>query len=207
MVAPGRFQLERGGRPADPGARWHGHLHRPDPVRLVRQRDLEPGGQPEHLSGCGPGADQEGFDPAAVVRPERDGPRLQVAPDLDHRPGGGPAAAVGHARHARGDLLQGRQRDLHAERRPGGPGRHRPGTGRPSVLRRGGQQRAQPGRRRHLRDRQRGRGPLAQHLDPAAEDLGLRLQRRARVQLHRREEQPAVHRNRERPLDLPAGAG
>ena len=47
LLTPGRLQLERLRRPPDPAPRRHRHLHRPGAVRVDRERDLQPGREPE----------------------------------------------------------------------------------------------------------------------------------------------------------------
>ena len=56
-------------------------------------------------------------DPPAVVRRQRDGLRLQVAPDLGERPGDRPAARRRFPGHARGHLRQRPQQRLRPQRR------------------------------------------------------------------------------------------
>ena len=115
--------------------------------------------------------------PAAVVRPERDGPRLQVAPDLDHRSGHRPAAAMAASWAPLGVIYGNdlnnvfvRNADLVA------PVGTFPTAGRTTAA--AGDQRTEPRRgRRHLRDRQHRRGLQLQRHRPAAEDVRLRSQR------------------------------
>ena len=76
------FNWNAFGRPPDPDPRRHRRLHRAGAVRVDRERDLQPGREPEPVppTAADPGPRGDGSILAAVVRPELDGYQLQVAP-------------------------------------------------------------------------------------------------------------------------------
>ena len=192
-------------------ARRHRHLHRPHAVRVGRQRDLQPGreSQPARRVQSDPGYGVTSED--AILAQSFDvnahGSRLQVAAVLDHRPRHRPAAGRGFL--ATLEFMYGkdinnvfmRNADLVA------PVRTLP-DGRPYYGGAGANNELNPdgGAGIYVIDNT-DEGYSFNVTAQLRKALGLRALGTGRLQLHRREEQPQVHRDRERAVAEPAGPG